>query len=240
MTTSPASAIRAILFDKDGTLLDFSATWVPLNHQVALAAAKGDPELARRLLASGGHDPDSDFVAPGSLLAAGDAGEVAAHWLPLLPHHDLESLTNLVNSVFDRSAEVAVPLPATADVVSELHGKGYRLGLATSDSEAAARGFLSRWRLDNHFCFVAGWDSGHGRKPEPGMLRAFARACDLPPETIAVIGDSPQDMRMGLEGGAGLLIGVLTGTASAGDLAPPAHGVLASLAELPPYLAERA
>ena len=69
MTTSPASAIRAILFDKDGTLLDFSATWVPLNHQVALAAAKGDPELARRLLASGGHDPDSDFVAPGSLLA---------------------------------------------------------------------------------------------------------------------------------------------------------------------------
>lgn len=232
MFKAPSSPIRGILFDKDGTLLDFTRTWVPLNRRAAMAAADGDPLLAERLLASAGHDPASDHVIPGSLLAAGDAAEIATHWVTMLPGIGLERLTERVDQIFAASAEEGVPIEAMAQVVRQLHERGYRLGLATSDSEAAAHGFLARCGLDQLFCYIAGWDSGHGRKPEPGMLQAFARAVDLPPKAIAMIGDSPQDMAMGRDGGAGLLVGVLTGTATPADLQPPADVVLPSIADL--------
>ena len=48
--------VEAVVFDKDGTLLDYVATWMPLNHKAALAAAGGDQGLADRLLAAGGYD----------------------------------------------------------------------------------------------------------------------------------------------------------------------------------------
>src|SRR5262245_27604823 len=70
-------AIRAILFDKDGTIIDYWRTWVPINRQVALFAAHGDAELAAELLRQGGHDPATDRVAPGSALAAGSVDDIA-------------------------------------------------------------------------------------------------------------------------------------------------------------------
>ena len=49
--------IRGILFDKDGTLLDYHATWMPLNWQAARTAANGNETLAERLMISGGCNP---------------------------------------------------------------------------------------------------------------------------------------------------------------------------------------
>src|SRR3546814_2193261 len=47
------------LFRSDGTLLDYHATWMPLNRQAALEAAGGDAALAEELLVSTGYDPAS-------------------------------------------------------------------------------------------------------------------------------------------------------------------------------------
>ena len=70
-------AIRGILFDKDGTIIDYWRTWVPINREVALYAARGDKALADELLRLGGHDPATDRVTPGSPLAAGDFLDIA-------------------------------------------------------------------------------------------------------------------------------------------------------------------
>ena len=75
MTTD--KTISGILFDKDGTLLDYVKSWVPVNYEVASIAANGDAALARRLLVAGGMDPDTGHVLPDSLLAAGNTVEIA-------------------------------------------------------------------------------------------------------------------------------------------------------------------
>ncbi|MCH8036364.1 MAG: HAD family hydrolase, partial [Proteobacteria bacterium] len=54
--------IKGILFDKDGTLLDYAATWMKANRVAALAAAGGDRALGERLLIAGGYDPERDRV----------------------------------------------------------------------------------------------------------------------------------------------------------------------------------
>src|SRR5262245_34825456 len=70
-------AIAGILFDKDGTIIDYWRTWVPINRAAALYAAGGDKALADALLRLGGHDPATDCITPGSPLAAGDALDLA-------------------------------------------------------------------------------------------------------------------------------------------------------------------
>ena len=41
---------RGIVFDKDGTLLDFNKTWLPVYLHAALEFAEGDDRLAGQLL----------------------------------------------------------------------------------------------------------------------------------------------------------------------------------------------
>ena len=73
-----------ILFDKDGTLLDYYATWMPLNRKAALIVANGDQGLADHLLVAGGFDAVTGRMRSGSMLAAGNNAEIAALWRPLL------------------------------------------------------------------------------------------------------------------------------------------------------------
>jgi phosphoglycolate phosphatase len=224
--------IRGLLFDKDGTLLDYFPTWLPINRAAAAAAAPNDPEMARRLLRAGGHDPDTDTVVAGSALVAGTAQDVAEAWHPLVGG-DVGELTRLLDAVFVAEARrCAVPVPDLRRVLDEQRATGRVLGVATSDNEEAARLTLDQLGLTDLFPFVTGWDSGNGGKPGPGMVHAFCAAMGLEPAQVAVIGDSRHDLEMGRAAGVGLRIGVLTGPATRDQLAHLADVVIDDLRDL--------
>ena len=68
-----AAALRGVLLDKDGTLLEFTATWMPA-YRVAAAAVCALPGAGARpaaLLQAGGLDPLRGRFAPGSPPARG-------------------------------------------------------------------------------------------------------------------------------------------------------------------------
>jgi phosphoglycolate phosphatase len=110
-----------------------------------------------------------------------------------------------------------------------------RLGVATNDSEAPARLHLAAHGITECFDFIAGYDSGHGAKPGPGMCLAFAAACGLDPWRVAMVGDSRHDLQAGRAAGM-RTVAVLTGIAGAGDLAPLADMVLPDIGALPGWL----
>ena len=113
---------------------------------------------------------------------------------------------------------------------------GLRLGVATNDSERSARRHIAALGLEEAIEFVAGYDSGHGGKPEPGMVLAFARHLGVAPERIAMVGDSRYDLEAGRAAGA-LTVAVLTGPANRDELAPHADYVVDGLAALPALFA---
>src|SRR5262249_25617349 len=80
--------------------------------------------------------------------------------------------------------------------------------------------------------FCCGYDSGHGAKPGPGMVEAFARSLELPAGAVAVVGDSLHDLDMARAAGAGLTIGVLTRASPRETPAPHADHVIVSIAEI--------
>lgn len=228
-----ARPIRAILFDKDGTLFDFFKTWMPLYAELATRLVGRDEARITRILKASGYDRETGQLDPGSPLAAGSNRSIAEAWLTELPGVDLEDLTRRMDAQFGESLSTnPVPVTDLAALFGRLKGRGLKLGVATMDSHAAATAAIEAFELVGLVDFVAGYDSGHGMKPGPGMVHAFCRAIELPEAAVAVVGDTPHDLEMARAAGAGLAIGVLTGAAARAVLAERADHVLDSIADL--------
>lgn len=227
--------IRGILFDKDGTLFDFNATWRGVMQETLIALSPGDPARAARMAEAVGYDPRAGVFAPGSAIVAGSSADVAAIWAPFLPDTPVRSLEAALNARAEAAGRADL-VPAAADLpglLDRFRAMGCALGVATHDSEAGARHHLSEVGALDRFDFIAGYDSGHGLKPGPGMVLAFCERTGLDPSEIAMIGDSIHDLGAGRSAGAALVVGVLTGPAPESELAPLADMVLASIEDLP-------
>ena len=223
---------RAVLFDKDGTLLDYWASWGPVNRAAVALAADGDTALAARLFRVGGVDDSGRAASAGSLLAAGSAHDIARIWVAAGARFTVPALTRALDELFRASVADMVPVGDLPDILGRLRRRGLVLGIASSDGEAAIRLTVERFGLGELIAFVAGYDSGHGPKPEPGMVHAFCRAVGVTPAEVAMVGDTLHDLEMGAAAGCGLKIGVLTGTGTRDVLAEAADLVLDDIAAL--------
>ena len=159
-----------------------------------------------------------------------DAAQIIARHMP---HMTEPQIIEIANDAAENApqAEVTPLVPFLTD----LRTAGYRLGVSTNDAEHLARAHLQSAHADHLFDFIAGYDSGYGPKPDPGMQIGFCNAMNLPAPSVAMIGDSTHDLIAGRKAGM-TTIGVLTGPATAADLEPHADHVLPSIAELPSLL----
>jgi phosphoglycolate phosphatase len=229
----PASnVIRGILFDKDGTLLDYAKSWLPVNRELAVYAADGDEALAAHLLRETGMDPETGHVVPDSLLAAGNTREISEGLAAAGARRSFEEMVAYMDGLFAEAASRAVPVTDLKTFFETLHGKGYKLGIASSDNERSIRHTAERFGFAHLVHYVAGYDSGYGTKPEPGMVLGFSEATGLPVSEIAVVGDNNHDLHMGARAGAGLKVGVLTGTGSRASLSEASDHCLNDITEL--------
>ena len=218
--------IKAVIFDKDGTLFDFRHSWGAWTKALLEELqpnARGD--LAQVL----GFDPRHISFAPDSPVIAQTTPEIAALLHPHLEGITLKSLNALMNQLAVHAP--MVPAVALREVLSDLVARGLTLGLATNDTEIPARTHLSGAGVLDLFDFVAGCDSGYGGKPAPGQLLAFAAQTGLPPSRIAMVGDSLHDLDAARAAGM-RAVGVLTGPARRETLTPHADVVLGTIAEL--------
>lgn len=232
-------AIKGILFDKDGTLIDYHLTWGPINRAAIAIASAGDTDLASRLYAIGGMDPVSGITEPDSLLAAGHTREIVAAFIDAGSPFEPDELVAAFDDLFVQAQTTAVAITDIGSVFADLEGIGRVLGIASSDSEASIRRMVGHFGLSRYLSFIAGYDSGHGYKPGPGMVRAFADAMRLEPAEIAVVGDNLHDISMGRSAGAGLCIAVLSGTGTLDSLSASADVCLTDIGELPAFFRDR-
>ena len=225
--------IRGLLFDKDGTLFDFEATWNVWTRGLLHEEAGGDPGRLASMARAVGYDLGRTAFDPDSPVIAGTADELAQRLLPHTNDRTPEALIARMNARAAAAPQVpAVPL---APLLDGLRAAGYRLGLATNDAAVPARAHLDQAGVLDRFDFVAGYDSGHGAKPGPGPCLAFAAALDLDPAACVMIGDSLHDLHAGRAAGM-RTVAVLTGPATADTLAPHADVVLGSIGDLPAWL----
>lgn len=230
----PVTKLDGLLFDKDGTLFDFHATWSVWAAGVIEHLAGGDTARRVALAESMDYDLAAKRFRPSSPVIAGTNREAAECVARGLGRQDIAAIEILLMEMA-AEAPLMPPVPL-APLLEGLRAQGLTLGVMTNDSEAVAHAHLRAAGVDGLFDFVAGFDSGYGAKPDPGPLLAFARAHDLAPGRVAMVGDSTHDLIAGQAAGMQTLA-VLTGTAEAGELAPFADHVLAHIGDIPGWLA---
>ncbi|MCK0166138.1 HAD family hydrolase [Jannaschia sp. S6380] len=227
--------IRAILFDKDGTLTDFRATWeawMPgMIADLARASGQDAHVIARGFgfdLAAGTIRPDGLFVtAPGHVVAARIAELIG--WRP----RDVSAWLG------PRTAEVPqVPVDGLPALMRRLRSAGLTLGVLTNADTAEAAHHLERIGVRDAISRIIGCDSGFGAKPDPRGAADFADALGLRRAEVLMVGDGTTDIAAAR--GAGLpVIGVLTGTLDAATLSCETDAVLPDVTHLPEWLATR-
>ncbi len=224
---------RGILFDKDGTLFSFAGTWSVWARRLFLELTGGDVVGATRLGAIVGFDFEACSFMRDSVVIAGTPGEIADAIHPHAPEYSRDGLLERMNRL-----AAGAPLAQVVDLpalLGRLADCGLRLGVATNDAEAPARANIAQLGVTDRFDFIAGFDSGHGAKPEPGMLLAFARTFGLDPADCVMVGDSTHDLLAARAAGmAG--VAVLTGIADRDELSPCADAVLPDIGHLPGWL----
>ncbi|WP_081532330.1 HAD family hydrolase [Rhodovulum sp. P5] len=226
-------AITAILFDKDGTLFDFHRSWgswaAGILDDLEARQAADKAALATAL----GFDVESGCFLPSSPAIAGTPGDVVRVMMPHLPQMRPNELANWLIDAAEHAPMVpAVPLDP---LMERLAARGLTLGVVTNDAEGPARAHLDGAGILARFDFVAGCDSGHGAKPDPGPLLAFARETGRGAGEVMMVGDSRHDLNAGRAAGM-MTVGVLTGLARAEGLADLADAVLPDIGHLPALL----
>jgi phosphoglycolate phosphatase len=229
--------LRAILFDKDGTFLDFAKTWNTATGAVIETLAAGDGSIADRLAAIVGYDLDARSLVPSSPFIGASVADLSPLWAVALglPAEDAAFDTRLRGLLHDATLAAAAPIGVPELVFEALKAEGYELGVITNDSETGARAQCERLGLSHWFEAIIGYDSGHGRKPEAGQIIAFMERFGYQPEETALIGDTLHDMHAARAAGV-MGIGVESGFLSVVELGPHADHVISDISYLPELL----
>lgn len=233
--------MRGVLFDKDGTLLDFEASWSGVYRELCLGLAEGDADTAEAMLIAGGLDPVTRRFRSGATLAAGTTVDIVRVWYPEFSDDEERAMVERIDQIFhENGIRCSVPVPGLASTLAEIEAAGIVMGVATNDGTAATRAALAALGISHFLPHVFGYDSVQHPKPAPDIVYAFSRVIGARPSEIVVVGDNPHDIEMARSAGAGAAIGVLTGNSDREHLAPLADAVLESVRDLPAWLRERA
>ena len=228
-----AARIQGLLFDKDGTLFDFRKTWGHWAKGFLTDMAGGNQARAIEIGEHLGFDMVTAEFSPDSRIIAGSPDDIADAIAEIEPGLDRGAFLARFNASA-AAAPVAEPVPLLP-LLAAFRDRGLKLGVATNDSEQAARAHLDAVGAAAAFDFIAGFDSGFGAKPSPGMQHGFCRSTGLEPAHVLMVGDSAHDLHSGRAAGM-RTIAVLTGIATADSLAPLADAVLPHIGHLPDWI----
>ncbi|QMU57130.1 MAG: HAD-IA family hydrolase [Boseongicola sp.] len=220
---------EAIIFDKDGTLFDFNATWSVWARSAVAALGRGNNGRAKLVSDAIGFDLKKGVFLPDSPVIAGTVEDIEE---ALKPHIDDENIVGKLDQIACET--VQVPVDGLSDVLAQLAHE-YVLGVVTNDSEEPALIHLSSAGIAHHFKFIAGYDSGFGAKPEPGQLFAFCDEVGIAPEKTVMVGDSRHDLSAARKAGM-KSVAVLTGVAKTEDLTDLADAILPNIGHLQKWL----
>ena len=196
--------IKGILFDKDGTLLEFQSTQHSI-YTTLLARLKDDyrvPDpLLRQLSEALGLLPGR--LTPDSLIQFSTNQQIAQALFDTCRSYaeergwqrplDANDLLELIEQ-FSLGDDVPyVALPNVPETLSYLRRKDYKLGVATVDTLTATVAGLKKTGILDYFDYL-GTGEDSRPKPDTALADSFCSECGVLPNELLIVGDGTNDM----------------------------------------------
>ncbi len=216
--------LKAIIFDKDGTLFDYASVWETiLKEGIATTfndMGKEDNQKAQQaMLALMGIDAQGQCI-PQGLVFSHKRISMFRRFLTYCIRYRvnaIKAIKGYYRSVIDSEVSLSKKLikmdfSIQQKLFKQLKESGYSIGVITSDNESSTNLFLKYMGLDSMVDFIANRDSHYKRKPNPQAFNVFCKQAHVSPEEVAMVGDTITDMMFARKANAGYTIAVLTGS----------------------------
>ena len=201
--------IRGIIFDKDGTLMEFSDLWQCAVEELFNEYSLSE-EVKEDIREKIGIKSDST-IRENSILASGTMDELFEVISMYILNSEDEIYENMEEFFSEYLKSHSNMIKETCDLdglFNELKNDGIKIGVITADNYRQARFCFQILKLEKYIEFLGSGDR-YLNKPNPQALQAFCKKFSLDMNEVAVVGDSDIDMQLGKH--AGLSIGVLSG-----------------------------
>ncbi len=211
-----------LIFDWDGTLMD-SAAAISTSLQSACADLNlpvPPDETARFVIGLGMND-------------------AMKHILPDLPPSCYPQFLERYRHHFWRADGDTTLFKGVTECISELHGAGFLLAVATGKSRNGLDRALKAAGLTQYFHATRCADEGFS-KPHPGMLHQILEATQIGTERALMIGDTTHDLEMARAAGMARLAAAYGAHPRASLLTCEPLACVEAFAELHRWLAQNA
>lgn len=239
--------IAGIIFDKDGTLIDFGSFWrIMMEERINnilehpyIKIKQLEGTLKEFLPSFYGLTKDFQ-IRPDSILAQGGYQDGILAIASVIYQHGIEwnKAKEIVENAFQLAdakinyAKYFKPLPYATEIIETLVNAGVKIGVASMDTIDRSRYCLKLLNVDYFIPYIIGPEKVKNSKPHPEFIHVLCKEMQLLPSDIAIVGDGINDIIMGKRAGVKLNVGITTGVESKERLQRVADVVLDSLKEI--------
>jgi len=231
-----------VIFDKDGTLLDFRETWIDIIQELIAAISRRTPvsqALALRIQKDLGLSLKARSIDGCGPLAMGSAAECEAVLSACLYREGLrwdQALAVIQASedeVFGGELRASRLRPAhgALELLKILKSRNIAVAVATNDNAAEAQRDMLGIGASAYIDLVVGADSVPRPKPAPDMVHLICERIGALPQRSVFVGDTIMDALTGRNAGVSLTIGV-SGIVPAEVLREHSDVVISSLSDI--------
>ena len=242
------SGVHAVIFDKDGTLIDFDAFWISVSERALellfseLGVCDGGAIKAEIMLELGVVDGVTDIDG---VLCRGTYRQISRIVYDRLSLNGitvgLDALHERLLAAYSNASDAGVikpTAPGVADALRELHSRGVRLAVVTTDNEEITKKCLCALGVIELFDKIYCDDGIIPTKPNPEAIKAFCECYGISREGIVMVGDTMTDVLFARAGGVPA-IGVSLSELGRQRLLGAADVVLRDVSELPSVILEQ-
>ncbi|VEP13781.1 Haloacid dehalogenase superfamily enzyme, subfamily IA [Hyella patelloides LEGE 07179] len=208
------SDIKAIFFDKDGTLEDSRLFLQELAQERVNQIAISMPQIADSLLIALGVTDNG--LDPKGLMAVGsrEENELAAAAYIASSGCGWFAAKELAHRAFDKVANKVMPnrksspmFPGSLEVLKSLAATNLKLGIISADSTVGIKTFVEREQINSYFQLLLGSDRILS-KPSPLLYLKACQMLNVQPYNTLMVGDSLGDILMAQQANARGTIGI--------------------------------
>lgn len=234
---------KGIIFDKDGTLLDFDAFWVKVSvvamREFLNEMGAAPVDVSEILTAFGVRDGRTDT---NGVLCKGTYEQMGQIVYDILMKHGIsvsqDVVTCRVEAAYQQNAEAGEVRPTCPDLVEVLTGlksKGLKLAIVTTDQPHITNQCLEKLGIGRLFDRIYTDDGQTPTKPHPHCAWDFCREFGLNREQVVMVGDTLTDMSFAKNAGI-MGVGLAADDRAKAELLPYADTVISALSHLPEVL----